>query len=129
MNPFQNAPVFSRSSVVDVLTCPHCWQVQSVKREDVDVLRGQPKCFIRRCGKSWWAMELHSGPVQVQLAAVFGDEIAGLLMQTYHNTLPAKLERPMFWQLLLSKPEGHEVNQAGILSFVRRIHLRLLPGT
>lgn len=92
------------SSLVPQLACPECFQRFVGVR--ADAVRADMKCQRPGCPQHWWAMALAAGLVQPQLAEAVGDELAPILLRTYH--LPTRLEVPMFWQLSLSGREARD---------------------
>jgi hypothetical protein len=112
------------SSVVERLECPRC--AIRVDGFSPEVFRGIQECYKRRCQQHWWAMRLHAGDVEMQLAVVFGDELARDLMHTW--SLPATLDGPMYWQLSLSRNQSAQIQATGSRKYLRLVmtllHLR-----
>lgn len=102
------------SSVVLQLQCPRC-DVR-VDGFDPEVFRGIQVCYKRRCEQHWWAMRLHAGAVEPQLADVF-DALAPELIRTW--ALPRELDRPAFWQLSLSRNQASRLRASGSVAFLR----------
>lgn len=115
------------STVVEYLECPRC--AVRVDGFEPEALRGIHVCFKRRCGQHWWAMRLAAGPIEPQLAIVFGPELAADLMRTW--MLPREAPRPLYWQLSLTRHQSTQLKSTGSSRYFRLITtlLRLQDAT
>lgn len=111
-----NSPV--RSSLVEQLTCPRCARHQGSAIE-AEAFRALLVCSRRDCGQHFWAMWLLPGPIEPQLADVFGPELARENVTEWH--LPHAITRPMLWELSLSRNQYEAHAKNGSRSMLRAL--------
>jgi hypothetical protein len=114
------------STLADVLTCPRCGRVNT-SLPVVASLRALPECYNQRCHQRWYAIYLNAGPVEPQLATIFGEDLARSLVALWQ--LPPTLDRRMYWQLALSARQVQEHGGAGarrlFAAIARFVRIRL----
>jgi hypothetical protein len=100
------------------LRCPRCERAFEVADlTDFEQFRAFPVCGSRSCRQRWWAMILHQGAVEPQLAAVFGEEIAPDLMQQWK--LPNTVRQQLFWHISISQTQYEEHGRSGSRSLLK----------
>jgi hypothetical protein len=129
-NPFNHLAL---SSLAEILTCPRCKRIDHGFHA-TESLRAIRECYNQRCRQHWYVIWLGAGPVEPQLATIFGEDLAREQMALWQ--LPERLMQPMFWQLALTRNQFDEHGAlssrsllAAINRFVRqRIALASHPG-
>lgn len=106
------------SSLVESIRCPRCGR-KPVALQATETFRGRATCWWEPCSQCWWAMLLRVGPIEPQLAEVFGEELAHRLIQVW--VLPTTIAKPKFWQLSLSRRLDQQNASAGSVQLLAEL--------
>lgn len=103
-------PSVPLSQLVPMPRCPLCGKGFYGLGIDVLTFRADFACRRKGCPQHWWAMRLHAGAVEPQLAAAFSPELAAELIIRF--ALPDSMAQPLYWQLALTGHEAYHRNRA-----------------
>lgn len=108
-----------RISFEKALTCPRC--AQRVPSHFIpEALRSWVECYWPDCEQHWWAMALRRGPLEPQLAAVFGAELAPALVAEW--PVPSELPSNGYLQISVSRNQFREFVSVGARAMLYKLY-------
>lgn len=115
-----------RVSFQKTLTCPRCAR-EVPSTFTPESLRSWVECYRHGCEQHWWAMALRRGPLEPQLAAVFGAELAPALMAEW--PIPSVLPTNGYLQLSVSRNQFREYVGVGARAMLYKLYSQLTCPT